>query len=436
MKNSKKIGLSLSGGGYRAAAFHFGVLQKLKEMKILDEVDVLSTISGGSITGAFYILNKNDFESFKKLLNQSLQKSTVLRVIFSLRFLFTVLLLLLIFAVIIWHFGFSLLSFLLISAVVLLCLVFIYKVIPLSNLIQAAYRKIFFECKKLSDFESSPKIAINATNLEGGRLFTFSKDKMGDSNYGFMDEKDNEKITFKPAEFPVSAAVSASTAVPYPFNPIRIHKKHFENPEDYKKHNPSLVDGGVYDNQGLHKLTASKSSYRCDIIICSDASAPFNFKYSNINPLPLLSRVNNVMMKRIKNMQSIMHVYNNMTGLVYEIAYFSINWKYDDCLNGFVDNMKAGTVRQNVIAAHGIPVDYYKNPDDFKYDEVKNFISDKIKYYEIISDCISDDDITMISKIKTGLSALSKSQIDLLTKHAAVLTELQVRLYCPSLENN
>ena len=61
----KRLGLALSGGGYRAAAFHLGVLRKLNTLKILDKIDVISTISGGSIIGAYYVLNRNNFESFE-----------------------------------------------------------------------------------------------------------------------------------------------------------------------------------------------------------------------------------------------------------------------------------------------------------------------------------------------------------------------------------
>lgn len=46
------IGLSLSGGGSRAIAFHFGCLQALHDLGILDDVRVLSTVSGGSVVGA------------------------------------------------------------------------------------------------------------------------------------------------------------------------------------------------------------------------------------------------------------------------------------------------------------------------------------------------------------------------------------------------
>ena len=65
---TNKLGLSLSGGGYRATGFHLGTLKKLQEMNILPEVDVLSTISGGSITGAYYCLNKDNYPDFEKKL--------------------------------------------------------------------------------------------------------------------------------------------------------------------------------------------------------------------------------------------------------------------------------------------------------------------------------------------------------------------------------
>ena len=49
-KEGKKIGLALSGGGYRAAAYHIGTLRALHRLGILDKVDVISSVSGGSIT--------------------------------------------------------------------------------------------------------------------------------------------------------------------------------------------------------------------------------------------------------------------------------------------------------------------------------------------------------------------------------------------------
>lgn len=49
-----KLGLALSGGGFRASFFHIGVLARLAETGLLRQVEVLSTVSGGSIIGALY----------------------------------------------------------------------------------------------------------------------------------------------------------------------------------------------------------------------------------------------------------------------------------------------------------------------------------------------------------------------------------------------
>jgi predicted acylesterase/phospholipase RssA len=51
-----KVGLALSGGGFRAALFHIGVLAHLAELDVLRHVEVLSCVSGGSIVGAHYYL--------------------------------------------------------------------------------------------------------------------------------------------------------------------------------------------------------------------------------------------------------------------------------------------------------------------------------------------------------------------------------------------
>jgi predicted acylesterase/phospholipase RssA len=63
------IGLALSGGGTRAAAFHLGCLSYLEHVGMLSQVKMLSTVSGGTFTGVKYVLSlvKNqDFKDFFK----------------------------------------------------------------------------------------------------------------------------------------------------------------------------------------------------------------------------------------------------------------------------------------------------------------------------------------------------------------------------------
>lgn len=58
-----RLGLALSGGGFRASLFHLGVLRRLAELGLLRQVTQLSTVSGGSIVAALYYLHfKRAFE--------------------------------------------------------------------------------------------------------------------------------------------------------------------------------------------------------------------------------------------------------------------------------------------------------------------------------------------------------------------------------------
>ena len=58
------IALSLSGGGYRAAGFHLGVLDMLNRLDLLKDVSALSTVSGGTFTGMRYALAQKTGEAF------------------------------------------------------------------------------------------------------------------------------------------------------------------------------------------------------------------------------------------------------------------------------------------------------------------------------------------------------------------------------------
>lgn len=60
-----KIALSLSGGGYRAAGFHLGVLDMLNRLDLLKDVSALSTVSGGTFTGMRYALSQKANEPFR-----------------------------------------------------------------------------------------------------------------------------------------------------------------------------------------------------------------------------------------------------------------------------------------------------------------------------------------------------------------------------------
>jgi NTE family protein len=75
--SSCRIGLALSGGGSRAIAFHLGCLRALNELGILEHVQVLSTVSGGSVIGALYASTDESFSLFESRVRELLAQGLV-----------------------------------------------------------------------------------------------------------------------------------------------------------------------------------------------------------------------------------------------------------------------------------------------------------------------------------------------------------------------
>ncbi len=423
-----RLGLALSGGGYRAAAFHLGVFRKLNQLNILEKIDVISCISGGSIAGAYYVMNKDNFEEFEKSFTANLQKSCIRRIIFNYRFLLPIFMFASIVSFLLYdpyNFGFS--TWLVVSiicAIILSPLFFQFKIVSFTALKIKAYRKLFFGNKVLADLPDEPILAINSTNLSTGTLWTFSKNKMSDSSYEFPKDG-SESIKFNGGDFSIAVAVASSSSVPVPFDPVKIPIRYFKNPVDFKRVKPRLIDGGLYDNQGLHKLTQGNSSYACDVIIVSDGSQPFSNKFCANNTPFILYRGIDVMMRKIKNLQFIRDVY----GKSKEIAYFSLDWEYKRCVVEFVNAVKKDQVPVHVLTHHRLTPEVLDKP----FAEINEFMREKIDFKSIVEKALDETQIEKISRIGTNLTALTKEQIELLSKHGEILTDLQIKLYCPTL---
>ena len=52
-----KIGLALSGGGFRATLYHLGLVRFLRDAGILSRVTHITSVSGGSVIAAHLVLN-------------------------------------------------------------------------------------------------------------------------------------------------------------------------------------------------------------------------------------------------------------------------------------------------------------------------------------------------------------------------------------------
>lgn len=429
MVANKRFGIALSGGGYRAAGFHIGTLRKLAELGLLEKVDVMSTISGGSITGAAYCLHQGSYNEFEEKMISALSTKNVIGYIYkSSRFLVILFTLIsgVLLTICLLFTKVAPLAILPMPILIFLLLKYQFVLFPVSDIIEKAYKKFFYGEATLEELCITPELAIGSTNLQTGRQFTFSKRKMEDSFYAYL----SDPVRFDGAKFPVSRAVVASSCVPFAFTPVEIGQEFFIDKEQFYKISPKLIDGGVYDNQGIHKLSQENSSYSCQIILVSDAGSNLNLDGFYNNTITLLLRTSNLFMGRIKNFQMMQNLYRPQS--IREIAYQSLGWELENCIDGFIDNMKQGNISQIVLDRHNILQEWQNSPGNFS-NQIASKLRENCKEADILSRKISTPRIDAIREVGTNLTPINRSLLEDLITFAADLTELQLRLYCPSL---
>lgn len=263
------ISLSLSGGGIRAVVFHMGVLKYLAEIKALERVSRISSVSGGSILVGL-ILHENNMvwpssneyinEIFSRLHNKLCNKSIVRdALIYILKNP---------------------------SKIKLL----IYRANWLSETLQVMWGIN----EKMNDLPDYPECSFNGTTAENGKRFRLKKLNCGDYELGYASSNN----------FLLADAVAMSAAFPLGIETFIINSSNMtwykrdrfvdsEGSEkliksQYKKIH--IYDGGVYDNLGIEPFYDSgeqklKKGNRC--ILVSDAGAPLDrgFSLYAFNPL-------------------------------------------------------------------------------------------------------------------------------------------------------
>lgn len=228
--SKKGVGLALSGGGSRAIAFHYGVLEAMHELGVDKKVDVVSAISGGAIIGALWNLHSEDWKCFSSkvelILREGLENPILDRLIHPI---------------------------LLISTICKLG-------IDIDVLAEVLDKKVF-NFIKLHEITDRPLLILNAAELKTGTNFKFSKKISG-------SYKSNNCLP----ELRLSQAVACSAAFPLVFRAKRLRLN--ENDD------VCLTDGGAYDCIGANALMPDKDEksilvQNCETVIISDASFPY-----------------------------------------------------------------------------------------------------------------------------------------------------------------
>lgn len=444
-KNGKKIGLALSGGGYRAAAYHIGTLRALRKLGILDKVDVISSISGGSIIAAYYATHKEEFEdidNFAKPFQKKLQHGPFCIVLAALVLYIFLICVLTCGLIAVWRCDCICICIqglaTVIYAVMMGAMLVNHNKWFLSSwIVEWYYDRYFFGMKKLKDLPDSPLLAINATEISQNQLMTFSKLKVA------CGEK-YKRGTIIPDDIPISLTVMASSAYPL-FSPVTISNKYFTE-EKIEEEEPVLIDGGIYDNQGLHKLNEGKSDYRADFSIVSNAGVAEMNNEGTGNVLTLLYKVMELLMNRIEKMQMRSALYKPIDPQVKQdgdrrCAYVALIWApLDTAIDGYLNNIRDSVVPRYVYEANGISEEQAERLRTRKMSEEEKKECVKIVKKHIKWDEELHKNLNVVVQawaraktVGTNLNGLKESEINSLITLAEWQTTLQVRLHLPNL---
>jgi predicted acylesterase/phospholipase RssA len=208
------VGLALSGGGSRSAVFSAACMFQLERLGLLDKVDYISSVSGGSLTAAYYCLHGEEWNpgNVQHRLTHSFASDVILQIILPWNYLAL--------ALTDWD---------------------------RSDIIADSFKNHLFSrngrALTFADLRTDrPRLLINATDLQSGRPFVFCNETFDQLNSDL-------------SKYPVAYAVAASAAVPVVMHHVTL--RDFSTTFKAYRH---LIDGGVTDNLGITTLVETYTS--------------------------------------------------------------------------------------------------------------------------------------------------------------------------------
>ncbi len=270
---TSRVGLCLSGGGFRATFFHLGLIKLLWDAQLLGTIKNVWSVSGGSILAANlalawkeYLKSSEEAAFYRSCLPlfqlaQGNLRGRILRK---------------------WAAGraFS-------------------RNNSLVNLLQTNYSQFVAGAELGQFYNTGVAFQLLATSMTTGRLVSF----------GHAGYNDGERL--HPAQhLPVAMAIAASSAFPVMFAPVAVTTDLLNAAEqDFLLRSEQLTDAGVFDNLGatevLDAAIDNPAAPTFDVLIVSDASLPFDWspgkKFSWLTTRG--SRVSDILMKRVATLE-------------------------------------------------------------------------------------------------------------------------------------
>jgi predicted acylesterase/phospholipase RssA len=271
------LGLTLSGGGFRATLYHLGVVRFLYDAGALSRVRRICSVSGGSILAAHLVLNwgrytgkADDFDAAAQELLDLVRSDLRGRVVRR------------------WLFG------------LLTCLRWaLGTALTRIRLLEREYQRLYGR-KQLKDLKAGPELYLLATSMTTGDLCCFTPD-------GLAIDSGGGGRTFRQPQLPLALAVAASSAFPPFFPPVPVTRELLHRAEGEFSHDHYLADGGVFDNLGIHKMQRLQGAKPLPLshVLVSDVQGPFDWALnSRYSLLPKrATRASDILMKRVSDLE-------------------------------------------------------------------------------------------------------------------------------------
>ncbi len=290
-----KIGMALSGGGFRATVFHLGVLARLARETRLEEVSFVSTVSGGSLcAGIIMGLNGYQWPTSQVYLEQVLPAARRLLTTTDLQ-----------------------------RELLMRVIRAPWRILETkADRMSGAMRQLWGIEANLSDLPESPRWMINATCYETGKNWRFERFRMGDYVFGYTNDT---------ADVPVTDAMAASSGFPGLIGPLPLNTagRRWFRYTDRRPEPTSLTDaaalsarttepiepaypelhfwdGGVYDNHGLEGIHDFITGWRSgvDFFIVSDGAGKSSSEAYRPGVRALLRIATGIMMDQIRSLRA------------------------------------------------------------------------------------------------------------------------------------
>jgi predicted acylesterase/phospholipase RssA len=227
------VGLAISGGGLRSANFSAACMFQLERIGMLQKVDYISSVSGGSLTAAYYCLNHKGWnpKTVEEKMSHEYATDMLIQVLLP------------------WN-----------------IIGMAFTDLDRSDLLAKTLRENLFtrngRQQTFSDLlPDRPRLLINATDLQSGRRFVFC-------NRSF------DEINSNLAKYPLAYAVAASASVP-----VLLHQVTLRDFSTIFKQYRHLIDGGVTDNLGIETLV---ETFRAQVDSAAEQHLPDPYPHGAI----------------------------------------------------------------------------------------------------------------------------------------------------------